>query len=598
MLRGWCHLHGVELPDDYFVDPDHNGFQGPEWLHEGFLSSTHQALRRQLFLFLYIEFLLFNTARRTHQLMMVADGFCNSGKLQRNRVVVPGYKRLRKWFYSIFDGNQGTDGHDERDTDGPTTTICLGDAYKRKSDPDHLPPANAWERLSNQFRRISHFLVSPASAFGLRCACATMSIAVISYLEPTQSFFTTQRLFWAQIMTSISMSPSAGQSLYNFILRILGTTSALLTSWVVWYITGEQTAGILVFLFISLLAGPYIIMKYPRYIPVSMIGQITIILIIGYELQVRKVGLEVATSNGQAYYPIYELGPIRLATVCGGLLVAWIWTIFPYPISEHQQMRKTLGQSLYLLANYYSVMHETIHSRLRDTIGDMTSKNSPGRKLEKARLKVYAKANVALQALRMQSSFLKYDIPIGGRFPSAQYQRLTEQIQALLNFMSLVSIASSTFGDMLTAGGEERNQRWLASFRKLVGEANITSQQITTLLSLLSASVSAGTPLPPYLKVPEAYLLEQKLDELDKDLLNIKHIAEPGYASFAVMQVGTKCIIDDMKRVIAGIKELVGELDFSYHIVSTANASRNESGETLVYAKSNGVADDGRTKMD
>jgi hypothetical protein len=34
---------------------------------------------------------------------------------------------------------------------------------------------------------------------------------------------------------------------------------------------------------------------------------ITTSMIIGYELQVRRVGEAVATSNGQAFYPIYLL---------------------------------------------------------------------------------------------------------------------------------------------------------------------------------------------------------------------------------------------------------------------------------------------------
>ena len=49
---------------------------------------------------------------------------------------------------------------------------------------------------------------------------------------------------------------------------------------------------------------------------------VTNVLIIGYTLEVEKIGREVATSNGQEYLPIYEIGPYRLATVVGGLLVS------------------------------------------------------------------------------------------------------------------------------------------------------------------------------------------------------------------------------------------------------------------------------------
>lgn len=48
--------------------------------------------------------------------------------------------------------------------------------------------------------------LSSFTRFGFRVAIATLSIAIINYMEDTQVFFTTQRLFWAQIMTSIGRS--------------------------------------------------------------------------------------------------------------------------------------------------------------------------------------------------------------------------------------------------------------------------------------------------------------------------------------------------------------------------------------------------------
>lgn len=594
MLRGWCHLHGIDLPEDFFDNCDHPDFEAPKWMQEGILSEPHRRLRRQLFLCLYIEFLLLTMSKRLHKLMLTVDSFRDSGKLSKTRLVVPGYKRLRKWFLALFHDNEDTHGDDDINTDGHNPQVHLGDAYKKRKDPEHLPPANMWEHFGNQFRKIAHFFRSPASSFGFRVACATFSIAVINYLEPTQVFFTKQRLFWAQIMVSISMSPSAGQSLRNFILRILGTSAAMIAAWIAWYIVDGQTAGVIVFFFIALHGGVYILLKYPQYTPVGMIGQVTVGLIIGYELQARKVGVEVATSNGQAYYPIYELGPIRLATVCAGLFVGWIWTIFPYPISEHNQIRKNLASALYLLANYYSVTHETVRLRIRDELGDMTSKESPGRKLEKARNKIYSKANLTIQGLRAQSAFLKFDIPVGGKFPRQQYQDLVVHLQSILNFMSLVSLSSYSFTELREEGTED-SLRWLHDFQQLVGEAHMTSEQVTTLLSLVSASVSNGQALPPYLRVPEPWVLASKLDTMDRDILSVRHIAEPGYASFAVVQIGTKFIHDDLRRLIAGVKELVGELDFSYHIVSTTDSSR-ESDETLVYTRTNTA--DSRIKMD
>ncbi|KJX98308.1 hypothetical protein TI39_contig418g00002 [Zymoseptoria brevis] len=597
MLRGWCNIHDINLPEDFFSNPDAD-FDAPKWMQEGSLTEPHRQLRKQLYLCLYMEFLLINVGRRVGHLIKVADSFKAHGKLSRSRLVVPGYKRMRKWFRSLFNNRTDTADNEELHGDGNNSnTVYLGSAYSKRRDAEHLPPANAWEKFGDRLRCIPSFFKSPAASFGFRVACATLTIGIVGLLHDTQTFFTKQRLFWAQIMVSIAMSPSAGQSLRGFFLRIAGTSAALIVSWIAWYIGDEHTASIIVFYFIFLHGFAWIMLKKPAYIPGAMIGQITMSLIVGYELQVRTLGVAVATSNGQAYFPVYELGPIRLATVLGGMFVGWIFTWFPYPISEHNLVRKNLGSALYLLANYYSVMHETVGLRLRDEQGDMSNKNSPGRKLEKARMKLYSKTNLNINGLSTQAEFLAWDVPIGGRFPQERYQRLITRMQSILNFMSLVSVASQSFTELREDGGNEHGLKWLAGFQKLVTEASYTSEQVTTLLALLSASVTTEQALPPYLRVPEPYGLSQKLQEMDKDILSVRHIAEPGYASFAVVQIGTKYIHEDLKALVEGVKELVGELDFSYHIVSTADPSRTKSEETLVFTRSKSDSD-GRAKQD
>ena len=220
----------------------------------------------------------------------------------------------------------------------------------------------------------------------------------------------------------------------------------------------------------------------------------------------------------------------------------------------------------------------------------MNDKNSPGRKLEKVRLKIFSKCNLIISGLRTQSSFIRYDIPVGGRFPIEQYHTLLTDLQSVLNFMALISVASIPFYELNADDERNHGSEWLQNFRKIIGEARLTTQSITTLLSLLSSSITSGNPLPPYLRVPEPYQMSERLDQLDRDILSIRHIAEPGYASFSVIQLGSKCLLDDLHRLLEGVKELVGELDFSFHIISTADKSREESEETLTYttSRSNG----------
>ncbi|KAF2719769.1 hypothetical protein K431DRAFT_227843 [Polychaeton citri CBS 116435] len=586
LLKRWAEVHDIQLEEDFFDNPATARFSGPDWMEKDFTSDEQTRYRRQLYICLYMEFLLWAVASRVLEFVNFADELKASGKLDKTRLIFPGRKRLRKWVTNAFRNVEDSQEDEHGGVCDNNMNVYLGEAFRRKRDPAHLPPETRWEHGSDKLRAIAHFFASPPAAFAFRVCCATMSIYVVNCLRETQVFYTRERIFWAQIMITIGMQPSAGQSLRNFIFRIGGTAVAMVFSLVAWYIVDGHAAGVIVFMWLFLHVPVYIQLKKPQWMTLGMVGQITMVIVIGYELEVQQLGEAAATTNGQAFYPPYILGPLRLATVIGGLFLAWIWTVFPYPISEHMQIQQKLGASLYLLANFYSIMHETVQVRLRGAEGDMSSKESPGRKLEKVRIKVFSKATMLLQGLRAQTAFVKYDLPIGGKFPQAQYNQLLDDLSSVMNCMQLISYASAVFTDMRTLATQDSEGEWLYTFQRLIKDAGVTSQAITTLLTLLSSSVNSGQPLPPYIRIPEPYLLSQRLDELDHDLLSVRHIAEPGYASFAVIQIATRSLIDDLKRLLEGIKELVGELDFSYHIVSTSDQSHNQSEETLTYTPS------------
>jgi hypothetical protein len=97
--------------------------------------------------------------------------------------------------------------------------------------------------------------------------------------------------------------------------------------------------------------------------------------------------------------------------------VAFIWTIFPYPLTDRSYLRKDLGSTLYLLANYYSVVHSTIGARMHGTEGDFNLKSSPGRRLDKARHQIFGKLLLLLPSLKQHADFQKFELSIGGKFP-------------------------------------------------------------------------------------------------------------------------------------------------------------------------------------
>ncbi len=85
---------------------------------------------------------------------------------------------------------------------------------------------DALQRLGNGLRKIARMLASREMAFGFRVGCATMSIAIMAFLEASQAFFNAQRLVWAQIMVAIGMTMTAGSGAFGLAGRVAGTTFA------------------------------------------------------------------------------------------------------------------------------------------------------------------------------------------------------------------------------------------------------------------------------------------------------------------------------------------------------------------------------------
>ena len=83
------------------------------------------------------------------------------------------------------------------------------------------------------------------------------------------------------------------------------------TSLVIWYIVDGHPAGVLVFVFVFVFVEFYFLVKYPRFVVVAILAIVTqgnfhspslfvinahilLVLIIGYELEVKKIGKEVS----------------------------------------------------------------------------------------------------------------------------------------------------------------------------------------------------------------------------------------------------------------------------------------------------------------
>ncbi|KAL9622165.1 MAG: hypothetical protein Q9160_003508 [Pyrenula sp. 1 TL-2023] len=572
-LKKWCEKKGLDLPTEFWDNVDRVTSLDDVAPNKEGMNLKHN--QQMLYLILYVEYLSFAVSKKILSMITWVDSKVADGSLKKKRLIVPGYRILEKWARAALASGD-TDG--DTDFDTSFANIYVGDSLnKTRKDPEHLEPDNFYERVTHSLRVIPRALGSSESAFGFRAACATMSIGILAFLGQTQEFFTKQRLLWALIMTAISMGAHTGQGIFGFICRVVGSVIAMIMSYIVWYMCDEQPAAILPVLYIFASCGFYFLLKFPKFAIVVIISIVTVILVIGYELQVQQIGIQQASSNGQPYYPLYELAPYRLATVVVGLFVAFIWTYFPYAITTHATLRKDLGSTLYLIGNYYSCIHTTVEMRLR--LGVRDDANDPthlSTRLSKARIQVFRKIVVLLTKLREHSSLVKWEPKFGGKFPQQTYDDLVASMRTTFSYITLISYATNTF---VAEEASEAETEWLRSFRSFASDLDLTTQEVTSMLCLLSSSMVNGQPLPPYIRHVRPYNLSDKIRAREPGLLSIKHVAEPCYAAFAVMQVASSLIAEELQKQVRLVRQLVGEVDFSFHVISTREGA--ESAETL-----------------
>lgn len=136
-------------------------------------------------------------------------------------------------------------------------------------------------------------------------------------------------------------------------------------------------------------------------------------------LEVGQLGIaEETESSGLPYYPVYLFGPYKLLTVIAACIIAFIWTVFPYPVTSRSQVRKLFGRGLFVLANFYSSMHTTIEVWIE---GAQTDIQSSPHLISETRKKLFSEEMSLITAMRSFSQFTVYEPPVGGKFPKFAY---------------------------------------------------------------------------------------------------------------------------------------------------------------------------------
>ncbi|KAJ5726894.1 hypothetical protein N7493_005921 [Penicillium malachiteum] len=533
-------------------------------------------VRQEFFLILFMGHLQDDLLNATLQLVKFADSKIADGTMKRERLIFPRQKSIREWL-SLSTGPKDENVKPQSES-RQSSRVDPGDIHQPQAftgfpDPEHLPPENILEKSSMILRTISHIIRSEQSLFGFRVSAASFSVAILAFLHQTQDWFVRQRCIWAMIVIVIGMNPTSGQTMFGFVARIVATAISLVLSLIVWYIVDGKTAGVIIFLYIANILEYYFYVKFPQYFGACVVSIVTLNVIVGYELQVKKLGITEAESTGQPYYPIYLFGPYKLAAVAAGCAISFFWVIFPYPITAKSQLRKLLGKSLFVLAKFYSAMHTTIELWLSNELGDIEDKNSTAHQLRGSRHKIFKEEMMLLNGLRMHSHFSTFEPPIGGKFPKQTYDNIISEIQRILTSMSLMAHTTQSLEGLAVepeSSPNEDAEAWKSRLAEIaLKSTDFNSHRITSLLCHLSAAIANAQPLPPYLSTPDSFPLARQMHKIDDELLSIRHVEDPAFSAFVALEVLRSVVSFSLQDLIDNVRKLVGELSFDFHVRQT-----------------------------
>lgn len=308
-------------------------------------------------------------------------------------------------------------------------------------------------------------------------------------------------------------------------------------------------------------------------------------MVIGYELQVRKIGPVASAAIGQSVLSINLLGGYRILCILAALAIAFIFTIFPYPMSTRTLIRKEVSSSLYMLARYYVNAIRIVRLRTQISDGEHHSRDAGIKRAQKHADRMLAQSLTTYDGLRKNLVFTVWEPSLRGRFPCATYGEIINCANNITNYISIIRYASRAFA--LSANVTDPSKgSWIAGLSALLKTFDHRIHQTASLFVVLSNSLGNAQPLPPFIDVPDALMITRAFNEKDPSILGIDHLHEPGYVAFAVLQVAAAAMSKDMKRLSSKVKCLVGQVDFnpprSRGLESSATTIVNESTTNVI----------------
>jgi len=261
----------------------------------------------------------------------------------------------------------------------------------------------------------------------------------------------------------------------------------------------------------------------------------TFLIVVGYALEVSKIGIAASEETGLPYFPVYKMAPLRILVTFIGVILAFIFTMVPFPITSKEVLRQDIARQFQLLSTMYSITQNRL---------------STGMDPDPDRSRKVSMQSIALQArCRENLSYTRWEQ--FHRFPKNIYIDILDLTQSIHDFYVLQNDAMSRL-----------KGNWLHAMVAALGPEfyRPISHQTILLLTILSGAISLNVPIPPFLEVPRSALFHVLQTERQPKEMSLEHVEESGYAVFAAISVSSQLAGQEIQRCVDAVRNLVGEV--------------------------------------
>ncbi|EIW70668.1 hypothetical protein TREMEDRAFT_73534 [Tremella mesenterica DSM 1558] len=398
--------------------------------------------------------------------------------------------------FGIGDRRDDTGVSSDASSSQDTLVDGVGPTKKKKrktyhKDPDARDPRNLFQRFGRRLFLLWKGVTSNAGVFALKYAIVSVALWVPAVCPTTARFYYENRGLWALIMSQTGLGLYAGEQVFAFITRIIGTGIGLVFGMLAWYIGAAKGPGnpYGIAAITTVLMGPFLYLRIIaplQYLGFALLTPVTFVFVVGYSW-VDGHTFQTANQGVGA-----GLAGRRALLVLVGFAAAMIMMLLPKPISAKLQVRRSMAHNIGDIGELYGKIVDGFELEMEDNEKGEEVMSKVLTRVDQHRERFLAiVARTQLLAQRM--GFAKIEPGLAGPWPEKEYKALLDVCVRLLGALGALSGAYRRI-----------NPVWC---RRFIERSDLTDPTFVadslSLFALLDRSLRHGTPLPPTMAIME-----------------------------------------------------------------------------------------------